>query len=177
MTPQQFAQSIAPTVIADCLNTGVFPSVVIAQGIQESGSGSSPLATRFKNLFGHMASATWKGLTAQLVPGGKEWRVYNSIADSIAAHIQVLKQTKYRLAGAFAAKTPADQAQALQNAGYNKGADRDQYAAKLTRIIKLYGLEKYDAQMIAMERQKNENNLAYSEQDTITRHIHNLINS
>jgi flagellum-specific peptidoglycan hydrolase FlgJ len=177
MTPQQFADTIAPNVITDCINTGVFPSVVIAQAMQESGYGSSYQAQHYKNIFGHTASASYSGPKKQTVPGGMFWRVYNSIADSISAHISILKKPVYRLAGAFKATTPFEQAAALQKAGYDAGADRDKYAQKLSSIIKKYGLQKYDQQLIGMERKKNDNNLAYSEQDGLTRTLHNIFNS
>jgi len=171
---KSFAEQIAPEVITACSNTGVFPSVVIAQAIQESAAGQSKQAQKFKNLFGHMASKSWAGLKGQTVKGGKFWRIYSTISDSIASHITVLKRPLYRLKGVFTAKTPYEQALALQKAGYNAGPDREEYALKLAKIIKAYDLQKYDAQMQNLERRANENNLAYAEQSTVTRTLRNL---
>ena len=172
---KQFAQSIAPSAIQACVNTGIFPSVVIAQGILESDSGRSPVARMFNNIFGHIASDSWAGKVGQIVKGGKLWRVYDTILDSIKAHIEVLKHPKYRLHGTTAVKTPFEQAQALQDAGYDAGPDRNKYAQKISAIIRAYNLQAYDQQLFAIERQKNTNGLAYSQQSFLTRNIHNLI--
>lgn len=169
-----FINNIAADVVKACTNTGVFPSVVIAQGIQESGAGSSTLAQRFKNFFGHMASSSWSGKKGQTKPGGKWWRVYDSVLDSIAAHITVLKRPTYRLAGVLKARTPYEQALALQKAGYNVGSDRHEYAMKLNNIIKAYGLDQYDTQMQRIERSLNENNLAYADQPPVTRTLQTI---
>lgn len=169
-----FIQQIAPAAVQDCVNTGVYPSLVIAMAIQESGAGTSKLARFFNNLFGHVASATWSGKKGKTAPNGRLWRIYDSMADSISAHIQVLKRPLYRMAGAFTAKTPFEQALALQKAGYNAGPDRAQYAAKLYRIIKSYGLQRYDQQMQAIERSKNTNGLAYHEQSGTTLTLHQI---
>lgn len=173
--PAVFASQIAPDVISNCINTGVFPSVVIAQAIEESGSGSSKQAQQMNNLFGHMASASWTGRKARTVPGGHFWRVYDSIAQCVSAHINILKKSAYRLAGVITANTPFQQALALQTAGYNTGADRNRYAAKLDSIIKTLGLQQYDQQMFSLERQKNSNRLAFHEQAPVTKFIHTLI--
>lgn len=172
--PQVFAQQIAGDVIANCVNTGIFPSVVIAQGIEESASGTSKQAQFFHNLFGHMASALWPGKSGRTVPNGKLWRVYDSVAQCIGAHINILKKPAYRLAGVITAKTPFAQALALQNAGYNKGKDRAQYAAKLNKIITGLGLQKYDQQLFAIERRQNTNHLAFHEQSQAIKIAHTI---
>jgi flagellum-specific peptidoglycan hydrolase FlgJ len=100
--------------------------------------------------------------------------VYDSLSQSIAAHINVLKRPAYQLAGAFTAQTPFAQALALQKAGYNTGPDREQYAAKLARIITSSGLQQFDQQLFAIEKIRNKNGLAYHEQTPITRTLHNI---
>lgn len=172
--PAAFALSIAPDVITNCVNTGIFPSVVIAQAIEESGSGTSKLAG-YNNLFGHAASSSWLGKVIQTVKGGRFWRVYDSIAQCVAAHIRILKKPLYLVHGILTAKTPYAQALALQHAGYNTGPDREQYALKLAKIIKGLGLEQYDKQLIAIERKKNKNGLAFHEQSPVIQTIKNLI--
>ncbi|MBD1364375.1 glucosaminidase domain-containing protein [Mucilaginibacter sp. ZT4R22] len=171
-----FAEEIAPGVITSCLNTGVFPSLVIAQAIQESGSGQSKQAKLFTNFFGHMASKEWKdmGKAGQTVKGGRFWRIYNSVEDCITGHINILKKPLYRLKGVFKARTPFEQALAIQKAGYNTGPDRNEYALKLSKIIKGLDLQKYDREMISLERRKNTNGLAYSEQPAVTLTLQNI---
>jgi flagellum-specific peptidoglycan hydrolase FlgJ len=171
-----FAEEIAPGVITSCINTGVFPSLVIAQAIQESGSGQSKQAQLFHNFFGHMASKAWKdaGKAGQTVRGGKFWRIYDSVSDCVSNHINILKRPLYRLKGVFNARTPFEQALAIQKAGYNTGPDRNEYALKLSKIIKQYDLQRYDQAMLVQERRKNTNGLAYSEQPAITIALQNL---
>lgn len=173
-SPADFAGRIAPAVIQQCINTGVFPSVVIAQAIQESGSGTSKLAQLANNLFGHMASTLYPGKKIQLVHDGKLWRAYNSVLDCIGDHIGILKHAKYQVAGVIRAKTPYQQAQALQSAGYDTGPDEPQYAAKLTRLITMLNLQQYDKQMQAAERKRNKG-LTYHELPAINKVIKNLI--
>jgi len=175
MSVVSFIGQIAPAAVTDCVNTGVFPSVLIAQAIKEGASGTSKLARMFNNLFGHIASSSWSGKVGQTVKGGKLWRWYNSWSDSIEAHVQVLRGGRYRIAGVLAAKTPFEQAIALQKAGYNAGPDKNAYAASLAQIIKQYNLQQYDNQMMAIERQRNPDGLAYSEKSATTREIHNAI--
>lgn len=172
--PRDFAARIAPQVITQCANTGLFPSVVIAQAIQESGSGQSAAAVRFNNIFGHMASLLYPGRKAQLVKGGHWWRVYDSISDAITAHIGILKKPLYKLAGVLSARTPYDQALKLQMAGYNDGPDRAQYAAKLDHIIRSANLQQYDAAMFAIEKKINPSGLAFHQQPVGIKLIKNL---
>ena len=172
--PSQFASQISTDAVNACINTGIFPSVVIAQAIEESGSGSSKLARMFNNLFGHMAGLGWLGKKGQTVPGGKYWRAYNSIGESVAAHIHILTKPKYILAGVPTAKTPFEQVIALQKAGYNTGPDREQYALKLAKIIKGLGLQQYDQVLFKIERSKN-NGLTYHEQSPATHIINKIV--
>ncbi|MGZ3983425.1 MAG: glycoside hydrolase family 73 protein [Mucilaginibacter sp.] len=167
--PQAFAQTIAADAVHSCVNTGVFPSVVIAQAIEESGSGSSKLA-KYNNLFGHKAGRTWLGRKIQMVAGGSFWRVYDSIAQAITAHTRILKNK----AGVIKASTPFAQALALQKAGYNTGPDREQYAQKLARIIKSYNLQQYDTQLINIEKSINKNGLAFHQQSSLTKTLHQI---
>jgi len=175
MPSSSFAQRIAPDVIANCINTGVFPSVVIAQAIQESGSGTSKIAQMYNNIFGHMANANWTGKKGQTTPHGNVWRWYNSISDAISAEIVILKKPIYLAAGVVTAKNPFAQAKAIQAAGFNRGGDRAQYADKLSRIIKENNLQQYDNQMFAQERSINKNHLAYYQQPAISKVLHNLL--
>lgn len=173
--PSPFAGSIAPDVISNCVNTGIFPSVVIAQAIQESGSGSSVIARRFNNLFGHIASLRWGGKVGQTLKGGKKWRWYDSIAQCVQAHVGILRRPVYKMAGVITATTPFEQALALQIGGYDTGPDRAQYADKLGRIIRQNNLQQYDQQLFAIERKMNKNRLAFHEQGGLTKILHTII--
>jgi flagellum-specific peptidoglycan hydrolase FlgJ len=173
--PSAFAGSIASDVVRNCINTGIFPSVVIAQAIQESGSGTSALATRFNNLFGHIASLSWGGKVGQTKKGGRKWRWYDSIAQCVQAHVGILRRPAYKLAGVVSAASPFEQALALQHGGYDTGADRGQYAQKLGHIIRSLNLQSYDKQLFSIERRMNKNGLAFHEQGGLTKALHTII--
>ena len=176
-TPASYARQIGSLVVQLCANTGILPSVVIGQAIKESGSGNDYKAYVYNNPFGHMALSSWSGDGVRLSTkkGAPYWRAYPSLAEGIKAHIRNLQQGKYKLAGVALKKTPLAQLQALQTAGYNVGPDKAVYAAKINSVINNLGLQQYDNQLIAMERQMNPNGLAFVEQDGVTRAIHSIL--
>ena len=76
--------------------TGIFPSITLAQAILESGWGRSGLAIKANNLFGIKADSGWKGKVLEMptqehVNGGiitiiARWRVYESWNESVIDH-------------------------------------------------------------------------------------------
>lgn len=176
LSQAQFVRKIAAAVVRACLNTGIFPSVVIGQAIQESAVGNNYKAFVYNNLFGHMANANWSGdsVTAKQSGAAPYWRIYPDLESAVGAHIRNLQQGKYKLKGVALKKTPLAQLQALQDAGYNVGPDRHQYAAIINKKIKDQNLTAYDMQVTAMERSINPNSLAFHEQDGITKALHNI---
>ncbi|MFD1632036.1 glycoside hydrolase family 73 protein [Pseudopedobacter beijingensis] len=175
-TPQSYTAKIASAVIRACANTGILPSVVIGQAIKESGAGNDYKAFVYNNPFGHMALSNWSGDGVRLSTkkGAAYWRVYPTLYDGIKAHIANLQQGKYKIKGVALKKTPLAQLNALQDAGYNVGPDKNVYAGKIAAMINNLGLEKYDRELIAYERNINDNNLAFHEQDGITKALHNI---
>lgn len=155
MTAQeQYIKSISAASVKACKGTGLFPSVMIAQAIFESGWGKSQLATKYNNHFGIKADKSWTGpkvnLTTMEFINGKfvsligAFRSYSNPAQSFADRIKFLKENpRYTKAGVFTAKTPEEQAQALQTAGY--GTDPN-YAKKIIDTINKYNLKQYDKQ-------------------------------
>lgn len=174
-TPKQYIAKIASHAINASLNSGILPSVLIGKTLQESANGNDYKAFYFNNPFGHMAFKTWSGDGVRKGTGkAPYWRVYPSLAEGFKAAVGILKQGKFKLEGVSLKTTPKAQLDSLQRAGYNVGPDRREYAAKINRIIAQYDLEKYDRQLRAMERELNGNNLAFHEQDPITKALHNL---
>lgn len=136
-----------------CYNTGLFPSVMMAQGILESANGQSSLAAKYNNHFGIKAIGLWLGGKIQLdtteeVSGKKVkikayFRTYPNSFDGFVDRINFLKSNpRYAKAGVFTAKTPEAQAQALQAAGY---ATESTYAKKLIDLINTYNLKSLDS--------------------------------
>ena len=159
--PGDFFQQYGNAIVKACLNTPIFPSVKAAQMALETGYGKSKVGN---NMFGIKAAGAytpyWKGdktnaKTTEVIQGqagsyNLDFRAYKSTADSIADHnIFLLENPRYRKAGVFSAKTPQDQARALQAAGY---ATDPGYAEKLIGLINRYNLESLDK-----KKKENEN--------------------
>ncbi|HTE28944.1 MAG TPA: glucosaminidase domain-containing protein, partial [Chryseolinea sp.] len=71
-----------------------------------------------------------------------EFRAYETDLDSFQDRVRFLKQNKrYKSHGVFEAKTPAAQAQALQEAGY---ATDPHYAQKLIQLMDKHNLYTLD---------------------------------
>lgn len=153
MTSQsEFIRRLKKPMVDSTAGSGLFPSVVMAQAALESGWGRSQLSSVYNNLFGIKADRRWKGpvvnLSTREVLDGKDvtivdgFRVYDSVERSIRDRNNFLKlNARYRKAGVFDAKTPEEQAVALQVAGY---ATDPNYARALVRIINQFGLKELD---------------------------------
>ncbi|WP_050615266.1 glycoside hydrolase family 73 protein [Bacillus testis] len=150
----QFIASIEKAGIENYREFGVLPSVTIAQAILESNWGRSHLSTEYNNLFG-IKDHGWSGKTASLHTSEQydrqitaKFRVYDSIDESIKDHGRFLKENpRYTKHGLFEAETYADQAMALQAAGYstkeNENGERI-YGRQLMGIIEQYRLYEID---------------------------------
>ncbi|HPI31246.1 MAG TPA: glucosaminidase domain-containing protein [Bacteroidales bacterium] len=148
-----FIAKYSGTVIAACEGTGIFPSVKMAQMILETGWGKSKVGN---NMFGIKAqgkkSPYWNGSainadTTEFIQGESgtynlAFRKYASIESSIRDHTHFLQNNKrYAENGVFTAKTPEEQAAALQKAGY---ATAPNYASSLINVITAYNLKSLD---------------------------------
>lgn len=151
-TALDYIERVSDYAIDGARGTGIFPSVAMAQGALESGWGRSGLAKNHGNQFGIKADKSWKGPTVTMdtteflngnyVTVSAQWRKYSNIEDSFRDHISFLQRNpRYAKAGVFDAKTPEEQARALQQAGY---ATDPGYADKLIGLIKKYNLKTLD---------------------------------
>lgn len=148
--------------------TGLFPSVMLAQAIVESGNGNSLLARVYNNHFGIKAGNAWTGKTVNLntreVVNGNSvvipdnFRVYNTVKESYEDRVDfLLDNPRYTNAGVFTAKTPLEQLEALQRAGY---ATDPNYASIINDILVHENLGMLD-KAIAYS-------VAYTKQNTLT---------
>lgn len=134
---------------------GLFPSVIIAQAILESGWGQSALAKQYNNHFGmKKGSGTnyggWNGQTVTLKTGevinGQSvtvngvFRVYPSLQASIIDH-NGLFFTLSRYKSVLTAKTPREQIQAIKNGGY---ATATNYVNSVMNVINDNNLTRFD---------------------------------
>jgi len=153
LTRSEYIGLVYVDVIRACKGTGLFPSLMIAQGILESGNGNSKLARVYNNHFGIKASKGWTGdedlmptveyVNKKPVSVKAPFRSYPTLEKGFRDRVNFLQvNPRYAKAGVFAAKTPAEQARCFQTAGY---ATDPAYASLLISIMKGSQLEHFDA--------------------------------
>lgn len=123
---------------------GIPASITLAQGLLESGAGSSTLAVKANNHFGIKCGGGWTGpymLRDDDAPNEK-FRVYRSPRHSYEDHSSFLCSNR-RYASLFSLKRTDYKgwAQGLKKAGY---ATNPRYADNLVAIIERYELNKLD---------------------------------
>ena len=119
-------------------------SIILAQGILESGAGLSDLAKESNNHFGIKCHSEWTGEKVYRRDDGPNdcFRKYNNAEESFEDHSEfLLKYPRYSVLFTYDITDYTAWAKGLQTCGYatDKG-----YANKLIRIIEDYELYKYD---------------------------------
>lgn len=147
-----FAQTVQEVYIAtykqiavdEMKRSGVPASITLAQGILESGSGTSTLAVKANNHFGIKCHSSWTGKKIYKDDDAKHecFRVYSSAEQSFRDHSDFLKNNQ-RYAALFQLKQTDYKgwANGLKKAGY---ATNPVYASRLIGIIEDYNLQQYD---------------------------------
>lgn len=153
LSPAEFKKKWGNIFVIATLRTPLFPSVKLAQAALETGWGKS-VVSEANNMFGIKATGAhspyWNG-AYQLastkedygdgqVPVQSKFRKYNSLQDSILDHSYLL-MTLPRYAPVRNAKTPEEQARALQSCRY---ATASNYAISLISIINNNGFKELD---------------------------------
>lgn len=111
------------------------------------GIGKGLAVRKANNYFGIKADKSWTGRKVVLSTpkDGKKissFRVYDTVLDSLKDHTRfLLENARYKTHGVFIAKTPQQQAEALQRAGYSESPT---YSKALIGLIKAYKLETLD---------------------------------
>lgn len=153
MNKSEFIPTIAPLVVAENNKRGkpLYPSVVIAQAICESGWGQSKIMMKANAIFGIKATSSWKGKvynsnTQECYDGVSYtnitacFRAYDSLAESISDYFDLItKLERYRKA--TVAETPLECITAIKNGGY---ATSPTYINTIMSIINSNNLTKYD---------------------------------
>jgi mannosyl-glycoprotein endo-beta-N-acetylglucosaminidase len=149
-----FIREIAPIAKSTQKETGLLPSVTLAQACLESDFGRSLLASKHHNLFGIKAYGNEPQVTMSTQEYvDKKWitikatfRTYNSWAASVADHTKLfvdgVSWDSAHYHAVLAAKTPEAAVAALEAAGY---ATDPNYAAQLLALINEYQLTTYDS--------------------------------
>lgn len=149
---EEFINEVAKGAVESYNKYGVYPSVIIAQAIHESGWGKSDKAVECNNIFGIKADKTWTGSKKELpttewvngamVPTMAAWRMYSSLAECVDDHGKFLYGRKHYIeAGVFKATNYLEQITAIKKAGY---ATDPSYVRKVCNYIEKYELWKYD---------------------------------
>lgn len=163
----QFIETIAPFAIKHGLAREILPSLIIAQGILETGGGTSVLAKQANNLFGIKKGMNWDGAVHEVVTGEyrknaegedeyyeivAEFRKYESyegaVVDLCAKYNDMPRYSAVPGNYDFYAVT-----QAVKDAGY---ATDPNYPSKLQNIYETYDLGRFDVAVGANETNKEE---------------------
>lgn len=127
---------------------GIPSSIIIAQGILESGSGTGTLCTNANNHFGIKCHKEWEGPSVKHDDDSEQecFRKYNDPSESYRDHALFLT-SRSRYAPLFTLKKDDYKgwAQGLKNAGY---ATDPKYPDKLISLIERYRLDRYDAEVL-----------------------------
>ncbi|PCS00365.1 LysM peptidoglycan-binding domain-containing protein [Lactococcus fujiensis] len=147
------AQALSVTSIAQAATPianqfGLYPSVMIAQGILESSHGQSGLANNYNNIFGVKYTSgnpvylpTQEYINGQMTTVVQPFQSYNSLYEACIAQAQLLRGSKL-YAGAWRENTSSyREATAWLQGRY---ATDPNYSKKLNYLIAELGLTAYD---------------------------------
>ena len=144
MTTEEYIDTYKHIAIKKMKEFKIPASITLAQGILESGSGNSRLATKGNNHFGIKCHKGWNGQKIYEDDDAKHecFRKYKKAEDSYSDHSKFLTQ-RGRYSFLFEYKTTdyKSWAHGLKKAGY---ATNPKYPQLLIRIIEKYDLHKYD---------------------------------
>ncbi len=150
-----YIEQYKQVAIEEMMRTKIPASITLAQGILETGAGTSPLSKEANNHFGIKCKEEWQGKKYYHdddLPN-ECFRVYDSARQSYADHSDFLL-TRPRYAPLF--QLPINDykswAYGLKSAGY---ATNPQYAGMLINFIEDYKLAQYDQQALAQMDQKD----------------------
>ncbi|HLP04284.1 MAG TPA: glucosaminidase domain-containing protein [Paludibacter sp.] len=121
---------------------GIPASIVLAQGLLESGAGQSELARQSNNHFGIKCS-DWTGGRVYHDDDEKDecFRKYDQVIESYEDHAAFLKKNRYAFLYSYKPTDYESWAFGLKKAGY---ATDPSYAFKLISIIEDYDLHRFD---------------------------------
>ena len=140
---KEYITTYKDIAVQEMIRTGVPASITLAQGIHETGAGTSKLVRTSNNHFGIKCKAEWKGETVSHDDDAKGecFRKYDNSADSYKDHSDFLK-TRSHYASLFELD-PVDYeswAYGLKKAGY---ATNPKYPQILIKLIRDYRLDDY----------------------------------
>lgn len=154
---QRYISKYSDMAIDQMRRYGIPASITLAQGLLESGAGTSRLTTKGNNHFGIKCGGTWKGpymLVDDDAPKEK-FRVYKNAKESYEDHSKFLKNGKrYAFLFELDEKDYKGWARGLKRAGY---ATNPAYARLLIDLIERYDLHDYDRKRHHKKHSSDEN--------------------
>lgn len=141
----QYILKYAPIAVHEMHASEIPASITLAQGILESGSGKSLLATKSNNHFGIKCHSKWQGERVYHDDDekGECFRKYQFVETSYKDHSAFLSnRSRYAFLFDYNKKDYKKWAKGLRKAGY---ATDKKYPQKLIKLIKTYKLYEFDS--------------------------------
>jgi len=140
---EQYIDRYKDMAIEQMRRYGIPASITLAQGLLESGAGTSMLATNANNHFGIKVGSAWTGPYVEKDDdrANERFRKYRNAAESFEDHSKFLQQPRYRSLYKLDKTDYRGWAQGLKAAGY---ATNPEYARQLISIIEIYNLHDFD---------------------------------
>ena len=133
--PERYIARYASIAVNEMYRSGVPASITLAQGILESRSGQSALASEGNNHFGIKCHNSWKGRTMLADDDRKNecFRVYDPAEERFRDHSDFLRyRDRYKFLFDFKTTDYKSWAYGLKQAGY---ATDPAYATKLIKYV------------------------------------------
>lgn len=157
---RNYIQTYKEIAIREEIRTGVPASITLAQGIHETGAGTSDLVTKSNNHFGIKCKTEWNGgkVYHDDDERGECFRKYTDASESYKDHSDFLRtRSHYSSLFTLDATDYKAWAHGLKKAGY---ATNPKYPQILIRLIEDYDLQQYT--LIALNSKGDKNEVIYT---------------
>lgn len=145
-----YISQFAPTAKNNMIKNGIPASIILAQGILESGSGTGDLSVQANNHFGIKCHKEWTGESVKHDDDSLQecFRKYQHAEESYLDHALFLTSRKHYAPLFLLPKNDYKAwAKGLKTAGY---ATDIKYPEKLITLIEKYQLQQYDAEVLGV---------------------------
>ena len=151
------------TAKSNMINYGIPASIILAQGILESGAGKGELCKKANNHFGIKCHVGWEGDKVYHDDDASQecFRKYNHPAESYKDHSLFLtSRSRYSKLFELDKGDYEGWAKGLKEAGY---ATDPKYPSKLIYIIEKYNLHRFDNEVLGVKEHNSQNNNTINE--------------